>query len=417
MVSEFPYGLGEIFLREEIGILSREFELVYLVIPDVSRIKDARYYNSLTDNVIVCKLESRSRILDRLITFKKVLSEYYRVERNIALAKTFKTNRLSLLKTIWGYWSLSNSFKRQFNRLLITHRHQPRQVTFYSYWFFYPTLALAEIKEKTPQYRVISRMHGWDCFFERNRQNYLPLRPYSINRLDLLASISEAGMIYTANKLNGFIDSSKLTFSRLGISCSQVILRGSDESDDTFLLTSLAYLTPVKRIDRIAEALLNWTGKKIKWEHIGIAFDKNRRFEDSVNEQFKGHPSVSVSFKGELSQSEIYEYFASSSPDLLICTSESEGIPVSMMEAMAHGIPVLSVDVGGVHEIVAHRKNGLLIPAAATDHEIRLALEEFIAFSPETKHAMRQNAIKTYVEKFNAEKNYTEFVQTVLKNK
>lgn len=103
-------------------------------------------------------------------------------------------------------------------------------------------------------------------------------------------------------------------------------------------------------------------------------------------------------------------------PDLLICTSESEGIPVSMMEAMAHGIPVLSVDVGGVHEIVEHRKNGLLISASATEHEIRTALEEFIAFSPETKHTMRQNAIKTSEDKFNAAKNYTAFVKTVLKD-
>jgi hypothetical protein len=68
-----------------------------------------------------------------------------------------------------------------------------------------------------------------------------------------------------------------------------------------------------------------------------------------------------------------------------------------------------------VHEIVEHSKNGLLIPAAATENEIRLALEEYIGFSPETKNAMRQNAVKTYEDKFNAQKNYTTFVQTVLK--
>jgi glycosyltransferase involved in cell wall biosynthesis len=83
---------------------------------------------------------------------------------------------------------------------------------------------------------------------------------------------------------------------------------------------------------------------------------------------------------------------------------------------MAHGIPVLSVDVGGVHEIVNHRQNGLLIPAAATDNEIRSALEDFIALSPEAKNTMRRNALKTYKEKFSAYQNYHSFVETVLKD-
>lgn len=415
VVAEFPYGHGEIFLRDEIGPLSQEFEQVYLVIPDDSKIKAGRYKAALPANVCICALKSKAGILDRINTLPKAWTEFYGLDRKSVINKLRNENKSNLLRILWGYWALSNSFKRKFKRLLKSHQHQPQEVTFYSYWFFYPTIALAEIKEKNRHYRAISRMHGWDCFFERSPHNYLPLRPYAINRLDLVASISETGMHYTETKLEGYIDSSKLSFSRLGITDNQMGLTKKDESE-TFLLISLAYISPVKRLNRIAEALLTWKGKKIKWEHIGVAFAGNCSFEDSVNTQFKDHPTVSVSFKGELQQKEIFEYFTTQMPDLLICTSESEGIPVSMMEAMAHGIPVLSVDVGGVHEIVEHRKNGLLIPAAATENEIRKALEEFIAFLPETKHAMRQNAVKTYEEKFNAEKNYTAFVKTVLKD-
>jgi len=414
VVAEFPYGHGEIFLRDEIGLLSQEFEHVYLVIPDDSKIKPGLYKSPLPDNVSICALKSKTEIIDRIRILPKAWNEFYGLEGKSVIDGLRNENKSDLFRILWGYWALSNSFKRQFKRLLKSHQHQPQEVTFYSYWFFYPTIALAEIKEKNPHYRAISRMHGWDCFFERSPHNYLPLRPYSINRLDLLASISETGMRYTETKLKGYFDSSKLIFSRLGITGNQTSSLQKDESE-TFLLISLAYISPVKRLNRIAEALLGWKGKKIKWEHIGVAYDENRSFEDSVNVQFKDHPTVSVSFKGELQQKEIFEYFTVETPDLLICTSESEGIPVSMMEAMAHGIPVLSVDVGGVHEIVEHRKNGLLIPAAATENEIRSALEEFIAFSPETKKAMRQNAVNTYEDKFNAQKNYTTFVQTVLK--
>ncbi|NCO54621.1 MAG: glycosyltransferase, partial [Bacteroidetes bacterium] len=38
--------------------------------------------------------------------------------------------------------------------------------------------------------------------------------------------------------------------------------------------------------------------------------------------------------------------------DLFINVSESEGIPVSIMEALSAGIPVIATNVGGTNEIV-----------------------------------------------------------------
>lgn len=415
VVAEFPYGHGEVFLRDEIGILAHEFEHVYLIIPDDSKAKATNYTFPIPENVSICLLKSKATIADRIQSLPKALIQFYGLEGESVLSKIANNNKPTLFRILWGYWALSNSFKRQFIELLDVHKHRPQHVTLYSYWFFYPTIALAEIKKKSPQYRAISRMHGWDCFFERSPHQYLPLRPYSINRLDLLTSISETGMLYTATQLKGFIDSKKLTFSRLGIICNR--LASVEKSDSsTFLLVSLAYISPVKRLNRIAEALMNWQGKKIKWSHIGISSDASKSFENSVIEMFKDHPTVDVSFEGELNQTEIYNYFMSATPDLLICTSESEGIPVSMMEAMAHGIPVLSVDVGGVHEIVNHRQNGLLIPTAATEHDIRSALTDFMELSLDAKNTMRQNAVKTYEEKFSAHQNYNSFAQTVLKD-
>jgi glycosyltransferase involved in cell wall biosynthesis len=48
--------------------------------------------------------------------------------------------------------------------------------------------------------------------------------------------------------------------------------------------------------------------------------------------------------------------------DVVICASKNEGTPVALIEAMAAGVPVLSTDVGGVGDLVAHGKTGWLVP-------------------------------------------------------
>ena len=47
--------------------------------------------------------------------------------------------------------------------------------------------------------------------------------------------------------------------------------------------------------------------------------------------------------------------------DLYLNTSVHEGIPMSILEAMAHGIPVVAPEIGGVCEIIEHARNGYLI--------------------------------------------------------
>jgi glycosyltransferase involved in cell wall biosynthesis len=49
--------------------------------------------------------------------------------------------------------------------------------------------------------------------------------------------------------------------------------------------------------------------------------------------------------------------------DLFLLTSISEGIPLTIIEAMAAGLPVVATDVGGMSEVVANGETGYLAPA------------------------------------------------------
>ena len=57
--------------------------------------------------------------------------------------------------------------------------------------------------------------------------------------------------------------------------------------------------------------------------------------------------------------------------DIFVMSSLYEGVPLSILEAMAAGLPVVSTDVGGIKDIVTD--NGILVPS-----EDSLAMEEAI---------------------------------------
>jgi glycosyltransferase involved in cell wall biosynthesis len=73
-----------------------------------------------------------------------------------------------------------------------------------------------------------------------------------------------------------------------------------------------------------------------------------------------------VLFLGQLPHDEVLRLLASGEYDLVAMTSTpidgaKEGIPVSLMESMAHSIPVLATNLGGISELVGEGA-GVLVP-------------------------------------------------------
>lgn len=92
--------------------------------------------------------------------------------------------------------------------------------------------------------------------------------------------------------------------------------------------------------------------------------------------------------------------------DMFLLPSESEGMPMAMLEAMAVGCPVIATDVGGVAEVIEDQQTGLLIPsrspAAIKDAVLKLS-------DGSLKSRLRTNAGKAINSRFSIERMVQEY--------
>jgi colanic acid/amylovoran biosynthesis glycosyltransferase len=109
-----------------------------------------------------------------------------------------------------------------------------------------------------------------------------------------------------------------------------------------------------------------------------------------------------VHFVGFLSQAKLRDLYASSHlflhPSEISGNQDQEGVPNSVLEAMATGLPVVATRHGGIPEAVDHGRTGFLV--AEEDHVGLANAMHLITRSPDLLMEMGERAHSTVVERF-----------------
>ncbi|MCQ2451094.1 MAG: glycosyltransferase [Clostridia bacterium] len=403
VTSKYPFASGETFIENEIKYLSEAFDKVYIFASEAEKNENIR---PVPENVSVFCADREN------VSKMDYLPELFKINNIKEIFKNCLGKNLFAKTSAVCYFSacVTKSLKNVDDFIESCDIKSGDTVTVYSYWLSTIGMCAIKIAEKLKnkgiKLKLISRCHRFDIYSERNDINYLPFFEKQLSCFDFVYPCSKYGEDYIKNRYPEYKD--KVIAKFLGVTDK---FNGIfPKKDDTFNIVSCSNVIPLKRVDKITKALTKITDKKISWTHFGDGklFDTVKSEAENILPE-----NISVSFMGRVPNTQIYDYYNNHNVNLFINVSTTEGLPVSIMEAVSFGIPVIATDVGGTGEIAEDGKNSCLLPENFDISELSQAICNLINMDEEKYIAFCNYSRNLFDEKFNAKKTFSDFTKTI----
>lgn len=400
----YPYGdvAGEqTFLTGEVKILSQYFDRIILV-PQKELLNLLPLQNGVEVDVSFAK---NFTLVKRIFAFLRGLfsrSLYEDIWMHLPASLTF-----GYLKKLFFFISGARLTKQWIENLLMQGNISDTNVICYTYWFTEVTTGLGWAKNKFPKLRIVSRTHGYDLYEELYKP--WPLRLQSISLIDGLYADSDIGTNYLREKYPQF--SEKYNTALLGVpdagGCS------NPSEDGALRIVSCSTINTIKRLDLLFQGVVAAAqmrkDQKIEWTHFGGGSERHA-FIDRIANEFP--VNAKGFFPGYQTQHHLIQTYLNQQVDVFVNVSSTEGTPVSIMEAISCGIPVIATAVGGNVEIVNETNGYLLSPNPAPEEIAQMLLN--VCDHREQLELKRHGSRTMWLERYNETKNFEKFAQTLI---
>lgn len=278
-----------------------------------------------------------------------------------------------------------------------------RPVYLHSYFFYEGTLfaLVASFLLDIPR--------GVSCYTDHLLEDYaLKLVPLHLEQCGIVVATSER-IREELRQIAPGADSRRIIVKPNAINAAEFPpLRLSEpQPGEPYHLVCVSRIEPKKGLIYLVEALkiLRDRNHHAQLHFIGGA-DENgagrcyfRALQKRVEELMIGSFTY---FHGRKTESEIKDQFKKAhlfvAPFIETEYGDKDGIPTSLLEAMASGLPVITTDAGSIGEVIEHEQNGLLVrqrDASALAWAIGYLLE-----NPGRRERLGRNAAQTVRSKF-----------------
>jgi glycosyltransferase involved in cell wall biosynthesis len=379
----FPYHTREVYIESEISYLSKKFEKIIIFPINIEGVA-----RPIPSNVEIVDIHQALKNKRLSLFFKSLwLTLIIYLTTKNKKATFFKNMKLSYNAFLYTI---------AIEDLVSERKIKYSQIVAYSYWFLHWSFIVALFKRRNSGIKAFSRAHMGDLYDSMCDHSFAE---YKLRNLDRLFPISNDGKSHLLNLFPAYAN--KIEVSYLGVN---YIASNPKKHDNTpFVIASCSSMNSQKRIESFFE-ILTHIKSPLVWIHFG-GMDSEIK---ALNPKIKNLPShIKVEFRGYTPNHDILEYYKSNHVDLFLNLSLSEGIPVTIMEAISFSIPAMATNVCGSPEIVSYDKKMILdkyfIPKEAAQ------LIENILIHESNDEAYRKKVFDFWNSHFNAEINYEAF--------
>ena len=205
---------------------------------------------------------------------------------------------------------------------------------------------------------MITTLHGTDITLVGSHPFYKKAVQFSINHSEYVTAVSQSlkddterlfEITSDIKVIPNFIDLQKIKFR--DVPCEKIQIAAENE----LIITHISNFRPLKRIIDILKIFkIIKDGLNVKLLMVGDGPEKERAIHYcKVNQLEKD-----VLFVGKSNEIDNILCFS----DLFLLPSEKESFGLAALEAMAHGVPVVCSDIGGLPEVIENGISGFLCP-------------------------------------------------------
>lgn len=249
-------------------------------------------------------------------------------------------------------------------------------------------MAKQMLKDEGITIPMVTTLHGTDITLVGNHPNYKTAVSFSINKSDVVTSVSESLKQATYDLFDikkeievipNFIELDKTKLNSL-TKCERSVIANPNER----IITHISNFRKVKRIDDVIDIFYK-IQQSIPAKLLMVGDGPEREKAEKLCEKLQ--ISEKVIFFGN--SNEIDKILCLS--DLFLLPSETESFGLAALEAMACGVPVISSNSGGLPEVNTNGFSGYLSSVGNTSEMAENAIK--IIHNNDTLETFKRNAL------------------------